>query len=90
ELAPHGVLVNAVNPNAAETDLGDQMIGELAAAQGATSQQVRDYLVGATPLRRLVRPTDVASAVLFYASELAGFSTGTSLTVDGGAHRAIA
>ncbi len=90
ELAADGILVNAVNPNAAQTDLGDRMIEELAAAQGSSSEEVRRYLVASTPLRRLARPEDVAAAVLFYASDLSAFVTGTSLTVDGGAHRAIA
>ena len=90
ELAADNILVNAVNPNAADTGLGDRMIGELAAAQDTTSQEVREYLVGSTPLGRLVRPDDVAAAVLFYASDLSAFLTGTSLTIDGGAHRAIA
>ena len=90
ELAAEGVLVNAVNPNAADTGLGDRMIEELAAAQGTSSKEVREYLVGSTPLGRLTRPEDVAAAVLFYASDLSGFVTGTSVTIDGGAHRSIA
>ena len=90
ELASDGILVNAVNPNAAETGLGDRMIEELAAAQGVSGKEVREYLIGSTPLGRLARPEDVAAAVLFYASELSGFVTGTSLAIDGGAHRAIA
>ena len=90
ELAPDGITVNAVNPNAATTGLGDRMVEALAEAQGVTPKEVRDYMVGATPLGRLVGPEDVASAVLFYASDLSAFVTGTSLTLDGGAHRAIA
>lgn len=90
ELAPDNITVNAVNPNAATTGRGDRMIDALAAAQGATAEQVREYLVGATPLGRLASPDDVAAVVLFYASGLAPFLTGTALTVDGGAHRAIA
>ena len=71
-------------------DLGDQMIEELATAQGMSSKEARNYLVGSTPPGRLARPADVAAAVLFYASEHSAFVTGTSLTIDGGAHRAIA
>ena len=66
------------------------MIEELAVAQGLGGKQVRDYLVGSTPLGRLTQPADVAAAVLFYASDLSAFVTGTSLTIDGGAHRAVA
>ena len=90
ELASDNILVNAVNPNAAETGLGDRMIEDLAAAQGVSGEGVRDYLVGSTPLGRLARPDDVAAAVLFYASDLSAFVTGTSIAIDGGAHRAIA
>ena len=90
ELAGSRIRVNALNPNAAATGLGDRMIDDLARAQGAASQAVRDYLVGATPLKRLAGADDVAAAVLFYASDLSAFLTGTSLTIDGGAHRAIA
>jgi NAD(P)-dependent dehydrogenase (short-subunit alcohol dehydrogenase family) len=59
-------------------------------AAGRHPEQVRDFLVVSTPLGRLVAPADVAAAVLFYASDLSGFVTGTSLALDGGAHRAIA
>ncbi|HEX2910553.1 MAG TPA: SDR family oxidoreductase [Chloroflexia bacterium] len=90
ELAPANIRVNAVNPNAALTGLGDEMIEKLAAAQGTGSAEVRNYLLGATPLGRLVRAEDVAKVVLFYASELSSFLTGSSLDLDGGAHRAIA
>ena len=47
ELAGAGIRVNAVNPNAAETGLGDDMIDNLAAAQGVTSEAVRQYLTEA-------------------------------------------
>ena len=66
------------------------MIGEFAAAQGVSSKEVHDYLVGSTPLGRLARPDDLAAAVMSYSSDLSAFITGTSLTVDGGAYRAIA
>lgn len=42
------------------------------------------------PLGRLARPDDLAAAAPFYASDLSAFITGTSLTIDGGANRAIA
>ncbi len=90
ELAGENILVNAVNPNAANTGLGDEMVENLTQAQGASIQEVRNYLVGSTPLGRLARPEDVASAVLFFASDLSRFITGASLPLDGGAHRATA
>jgi len=41
------------------------------------------------PLGRIGRPEDVADLVLFLASERAGFITGASVTVDGGASRGV-
>jgi 3-oxoacyl-[acyl-carrier protein] reductase len=37
-----------------------------------------------TPLKRLALPTDIAKAVLFYATDLSDFVTGNCLSVDGG------
>jgi NAD(P)-dependent dehydrogenase (short-subunit alcohol dehydrogenase family) len=84
----HGQLDILVD--AADTGLGDRMIEELAAAQGVSGKEVRDCLVGSTPLGRLARPDGLAAAAPFYASDLSAFITGTSLTIGGGAHRAIA
>ena len=39
----------------------------------------------AVPLRRWGRPTEVADAVAFLVSDHAGFITGETLTIDGGA-----
>jgi NAD(P)-dependent dehydrogenase (short-subunit alcohol dehydrogenase family) len=90
ELAADNILVNAVNPNAAENGLAPCMIDQLAQAQGLTNQEVHTALGNATPLKRLAQPDDVAASVLFYATHLSAFITCTSMTIDGGAHRAIA
>ena len=50
------------------------------------SAPVREAIAKATPLGRLVRPEDIAKAVIFFASDLSGFITGAYLTVDGGYH----
>ena len=41
------------------------------------------------PLGRIGQPEDVADLVVFLASERAGFLTGASITVDGGASRGV-
>jgi 3-oxoacyl-[acyl-carrier protein] reductase len=43
-------------------------------------------MVAATPLRRLGQPDEVASVVVFLASDAASFITGTSIDVNGGLH----
>jgi 3-oxoacyl-[acyl-carrier protein] reductase len=73
ELAGRNITVNAVAPGFIATEmtsaLGEEML-----------ENVRKEI----PLGRLGHPQDVADAVLFLASEAAGFITGHVLTVDGG------
>jgi NAD(P)-dependent dehydrogenase (short-subunit alcohol dehydrogenase family) len=44
----------------------------------------RDHIAGRTPLRTVGVPEDVANAVLYLASDLSAFVTGTGILVDGG------
>ncbi|HYW81314.1 MAG TPA: 3-oxoacyl-[acyl-carrier-protein] reductase [Thermoguttaceae bacterium] len=73
EVAKRGITVNAVAPGFIATDmtakLGDEILEEV-------SKQI--------PLGHLGQPQDIADAVLYLASEAAGFITGQVLTVDGG------
>jgi 3-oxoacyl-[acyl-carrier protein] reductase len=74
EFGPLGVRVNCVAPGLVHPSAGS----------AGTRAQFRESLVGATPLRRLARPEDVAGPVLFLASQWSGFVTGQVLFVDGG------
>jgi 3-oxoacyl-[acyl-carrier protein] reductase len=73
ELATRHVLVNAVAPGFIDTDLTRDL-----------PEQARKALEEQIPMRRLGSPGDVAGAVLFLASDLAGYITGQVLVVDGG------
>ena len=78
ELGPFGINVNAVAPGFLRTspDYERQW-----ASYGEAGQQA---MIGEIPLRRIGRPEDIANAVLFLASPLAGWITGQTLSVDGG------
>lgn len=50
----------------------------------AESEERRRNLVNLLPMKRLTKPTDIANAAWFLASDQSSFMTGTTLDVDGG------
>jgi 2-hydroxycyclohexanecarboxyl-CoA dehydrogenase len=76
EVAANGVTVNVVCPGPTDTPLLDQV--------AQASQKLYDGLARAVPMRRIAQPTDIAPAVVFLASEGAGYITGQTLSVSGG------
>ncbi|MHC1783982.1 MAG: SDR family NAD(P)-dependent oxidoreductase [Anaerolineaceae bacterium] len=85
ELAPHGINVNAVCPGFVATAMQDREVTWEAKIRGiADPEEVRKEYIKLTPMGRLSVPEDVASVVLFLASEEARFMTGTSIRVSGG------
>ncbi|MBL8567774.1 MAG: SDR family oxidoreductase [Phreatobacter sp.] len=75
ELAPEGILVNAIAPGLIATPMTS---GHL---QNALYQRL---MVEGTPMERKGEPKDIAGPVAFLASDDAAFVTGTVLPVDGG------
>ena len=80
--AMDGIRCNAVTPGPTATDawLGE---GGLADQQGEREAVLAKVGAG-RPLGRLARPEEIASAVLFLASDESRFVTGTEVVVDGG------
>jgi NAD(P)-dependent dehydrogenase (short-subunit alcohol dehydrogenase family) len=72
EFGPRNIRVNAVLPGGIDTRAWD-----------ASGQEGRDAFAALVPLRRLGRPEEVASAVLFLVSDEASYISGASLVVDG-------
>jgi 3-oxoacyl-[acyl-carrier protein] reductase len=75
EMAKHGVRVNAIQPGLIRTAMTAAMPPEVLA------QKMEEI-----PLRRIGEPEDIARAVLFLASDLSGYITGTVTEVTGGRH----
>lgn len=73
EYASRGVTVNAVTPGFIETEM-----------TAGLPEEARKAILAQTPLGRIGRPEEVAAAVLFLASDEAGYVTGQTLRVNGG------
>ena len=86
--AKDGILVNTVSPAFIMTPLLSSMAQKMAQEQGISFQQAVDgFLATNRPhieLKRAGESEEVASAVVFLASQRASFITGANLRVDGG------
>lgn len=74
-LGPFGIRCNAVLPGTIATDLNKEDLA---------SPEKLAYMRGRIPLGRLGQPEDVASVVVFLASDMARYVTGAAVLVDGG------
>ncbi len=74
ELAPFNIRVNAVAPGIIETDMVKKL-----------PKEVIEPLIKTIPLGRIGKPSDIANAFLFLASDMASYITGVILQVDGAA-----
>jgi 3-oxoacyl-[acyl-carrier protein] reductase len=79
ELGPKKIRVNAVNPGMVET--------EGLHTAGFAESDFRKQMEATTPLGRIAQPDDIAKAVVFFASDDAGWVTGQTLLVTGGARQ---
>ena len=73
EVASRGITVNCVAPGFIDTDM----------TKSLSDDQIKS-LTSQIPAQRLGTPSDVASSVVFLASEGAGYITGVTLSVNGG------
>jgi 3-oxoacyl-[acyl-carrier protein] reductase len=78
DLGPFGITVNAVAPGFVRSNPSTEKQWD---AYGPEGQRA---LVEGIALRRLGSPSDIAGAVLFLASDFAGWISGQTLSVDGG------
>lgn len=73
EMASRGITANAIAPGYIETDITSVL-----------SDEIKSSVLNTIPLGRLGQPDDVASIVVFLASDAAAYLTGQTLAVDGG------
>jgi len=79
ELGARKIRVNSINPGMVET--------EGLHAAGFAESDFRKHVEATTPLGRIAQPRDIATAALFFASDDAGWVTGQTLVLSGGARQ---
>lgn len=89
QIGKYNITVNNVGPGYTLTS----RLYELAVVRGKKSGESHEHVLASmandVPLKRLARPDEIAAMILFLASEYAGFITGSTITVDGGAIRSM-
>jgi NAD(P)-dependent dehydrogenase (short-subunit alcohol dehydrogenase family) len=78
ELVARGIRVNAVSPGPIETPLYNKL-----GLSTADLKSVSDSILNQLPVKRFGKPSEVAHAVLFLASDEAAFTVGGELIMDG-------
>ena len=88
ELAPFNITVNNVLPGSILTDRLSALFDAQAQEQSCSREEMVKQATKAIPMGRLGTPEEVGNIIAFLASELAGYITGASIPVDGGAVQA--
>jgi len=89
QYAADGILVTAIAPGKIDTRRQVRNREREAEIRGMTLEALQAEGVRDIPLKRVGRPEEVASVVVFQASERSSYMTGTCVAVDGGVTRGI-
>ncbi len=89
QIAADGITINCVHPGSTATERLKASIERRARDAGVSVVEMTAQNVADIPLGRLIEPSDIASAVLFFCSPLAEMITGQSIAVDGGSAASV-
>jgi 3-oxoacyl-[acyl-carrier protein] reductase len=89
QLAPHGITVNSICPGYTRTERVESLAKDFEVAGKGSVQDFFQKIESLIPMGRLGRPDEIATAAVFFCSEVASYITGVALQVDGGFVKAI-
>jgi gluconate 5-dehydrogenase/2-deoxy-D-gluconate 3-dehydrogenase len=75
EWAEHNITVNAVCPGPMATEMNQAVIN---------NPQANQYFLNHLPIKRWGQPEELSGLIVYLASELSSFMTGSALIIDGG------
>jgi len=89
QLGPDGITCNIIHPGVVDTPHIQELYEREGKLQNKTPAQVEQGYKDATPIRRTLKPVEIAWLIAFLASPKAGAVTGESIGIDGGLTRGI-
>ena len=84
QVGKDNITVNNVAPGYTLTSRLYELAVAKAKERGESHEHVLASMAAEVPMRRLARPDEVASLIVYLASEQAGYITGSTIAVDGG------
>lgn len=85
ELAPHRIWVNAVAPGGIVTPGVAEMQKQQKLPEGVDPKKAIEAFMSKIPMHRMGEPDEIGKVVLFLASDMSSYMTGSQIVVDGGA-----
>jgi 3-oxoacyl-[acyl-carrier protein] reductase len=84
-----GILVTAISPGPIATGHHENILNWMAQEAQISNEEAMTNFVSGIPLKRYGQPDEVASGIVFLASEEASFITGSEVLIDGGRFRSL-
>jgi 3-oxoacyl-[acyl-carrier protein] reductase len=84
ELGAFGITVNNVLPGYTRTQRLEQIVRDRMAATGKSAAEIEQTMLATVPANRFAAPEEIAAAIAFLASPVAGYINGINVPVDGG------